>query len=144
MEVRAKKYLGQHFLKDENIAAQIADSLTGSVPHVLEIGPGMGVMTKYLLDKPELDFHAIEIDRESVDYLHSHYPSLHVIEGDFLQLDLSTLFPNPFAVIGNFPYNISSQILFRVYDNRNRIPELVGMFQKEVAERVCAAPGSKT
>ena len=144
MEVRAKKYLGQHFLKDENIAAQIADSLTGSVPHVLEIGPGMGVMTKYLLDKPELDFHAIEIDRESVDYLHSHYPSLHVIEGDFLQLDLSTLFPNPFAVIGNFPYNISSQILFRVYYNRNRIPELVGMFQKEVAERVCAAPGSKT
>ena len=144
MEVRAKKYLGQHFLKDENIAAQIADSLTGSVPHVLEIGPGMGVMTKYLLDKPELDFHAIEIDRESVDYLHSHYPSLHVIEGDFLQLDLSTLFPNPFAVIGNFPYNISSQILFRVYDNRNRIPELVGMFQKEVAERVCASPGSKT
>lgn len=144
MEVRAKKYLGQHFLKDENIAAQIADSLTGLVPHVLEIGPGMGVMTKYLLDKPELDFHAIEIDRESVDYLHSHYPSLHVIEGDFLQLDLSTLFPNPFAVIGNFPYNISSQILFRVYDNRNRIPELVGMFQKEVAERVCAAPGSKT
>lgn len=144
MEVRAKKYLGQHFLKDENIAAQIADSLTGLVPHVLEIGPGMGVMTKYLLDKPELDFHAIEIDRESVDYLHSHYPSLHVIEGDFLQLDLSTLFPNPFAVIGNFPYNISSQILFRVFDNRNRIPELVGMFQKEVAERVCAAPGSKT
>lgn len=144
MEVRAKKYLGQHFLKDENIAAQIADSLTSSVPHVLEIGPGMGVMTKYLLDKPELDFHAIEIDRESVDYLHTHYPSLHVIEGDFLQLDLSTLFPNPFAVIGNFPYNISSQILFRVYDNRNRIPELVGMFQKEVAERVCAAPGSKT
>ena len=144
MEVRAKKYLGQHFLKDENIAAQIADSLTGSVPHVLEIGPGMGVMTKYLLDKSELDFHAIEIDRESVDYLHSHYPSLHVIEGDFLQLDLSTLFPNPFAVIGNFPYNISSQILFRVFDNRNRIPELVGMFQKEVAERVCAAPGSKT
>ena len=144
MEVRAKKYLGQHFLKDENIAAQIADSLTGSVPHVLEIGPGMGVMTIDLLDKPELDFHAIEIDRESVVYLHSHYPSLHVIEGDFLQLDLSTLFPNPFAVIGNFPYNISSQILFRVYDNRNRIPELVGMFQKEVAERVCAAPGSKT
>lgn len=144
MEVRAKKFLGQHFLKDENIARQIADSLTGLTPHVLEIGPGMGVLTKYLYDKEGIDFHAIEIDRESVDYLHSHYPSLHVIEGDFLQLDLSTLFPNPFAVIGNFPYNISSQILFRVYDNRNRIPELVGMFQKEVAERVCAAPGSKT
>lgn len=144
MEVRAKKYLGQHFLKDEHIAQQIADSLTGSTPHVLEIGPGMGVLTKYLYAKPELDFHAIEIDTESVVYLHDHYPTLHVIEGDFLQLDLSTLFSEPFAVIGNFPYNISSQILFKVFDNRNHIPEVVGMFQKEVAERVAAKPGSKT
>lgn len=144
MEVRAKKYLGQHFLKDEHIAQQIADSLTGSTPHVLEIGPGMGVLTKYLYAKPELDFHAIEIDTESVVYLHDHYPTLHVIEGDFLQLDLSTLFSEPFAVIGNFPYNISSQILFKVFDNRNHIPEVVGMFQKEVAERVAAMPGSKT
>ena len=144
MEVRAKKFLGQHFLKDESIAQDIAESLTGATPHVLEIGPGMGVMTKYLLDNQNLDFHAIEIDRESVAYLHDHYPSLHVIEGDFLTLDLGVLFSGPFAVIGNFPYNISSQILFKVYDNRNQIPEVVGMFQKEVAERVAAKPGSKT
>lgn len=144
MEVRAKKYLGQHFLKDENIARQIAESLTGQTPRVLEIGPGMGVLTKYLHADPALDFHAIEIDSESVAYLHDHYPSLNVIEGDFLALDLATLFSEPFAVIGNFPYNISSQILFKVYDNRNRIPEVVGMFQKEVAERVAARPGSKT
>ena len=144
MEVRAKKALGQHFLKDENIALQIADSLTGLTPHVLEIGPGMGVLTKYLYNRENIDFHAIEIDTESVEYLHAHYPSLHVIEGDFLALDLSTLFAEPFAVIGNFPYNISSQILFKVFDNRNCIPEVVGMFQKEVAERVAAKPGSKT
>ena len=144
MEVHAKKFLGQHFLKDENIARQIADSLTAATPHVLEIGPGMGVLTKYLYNKEGLDFHAIEIDRESVAYLHEHYPTLHVIEGDFLALDLSTLFSEPFAVIGNFPYNISSQILFKVFDNRNCIPEVVGMFQKEVAERVAAKPGSKT
>ncbi|MBO4599351.1 MAG: 16S rRNA (adenine(1518)-N(6)/adenine(1519)-N(6))-dimethyltransferase RsmA [Bacteroidales bacterium] len=144
MEVRAKKALGQHFLKDEGIARQIAESLTGATPHVLEIGPGMGVMTKYLLENKALDFHAIEIDRESVAYLHQHYPTLHVIEGDFLALNLQHLFTEPFAVIGNFPYNISSQILFKVYDNRAQIPELVGMFQKEVAERVAAKPGSKT
>ena len=144
MEVRAKKALGQHFLKDEGIARQIAENLTGATPHVLEIGPGMGVMTKYLLENKALDFHAIEIDRESVAYLHQHYPTLHVIEGDFLALNLQHLFTEPFAVIGNFPYNISSQILFKVYDNRAQIPELVGMFQKEVAERVAAKPGSKT
>lgn len=144
MEVRAKKYLGQHFLKDENIARQIAESLTGSTTHVLEIGPGMGVLTKYLHANEALDFHAIEIDTESVVYLHDHYPTLHVIEGDFLALDLNELFSEPFAVIGNFPYNISSQILFKVYDNRNQIPEVVGMFQKEVAERVATKPGSKT
>ena len=144
MEVRAKKYLGQHFLKDEQIAQQIAESLTGLTPHVLEIGPGMGVLTKYLHANPALDFHAIEIDTESVAYLHDHYPALHVIEGDFLKLDLQELFSEPFAVIGNFPYNISSQILFKVYENRNHIPEVVGMFQKEVAERMAAKPGSKT
>ena len=144
MEVRAKKALGQHFLRDENIARQIAESLTGATHHVLEVGPGMGVLTKYLLANPDLDFHAIEIDRESVAYLHTHYPSLHVIEGDFLALNLSQLFSEPFAVIGNFPYNISSQILFKVYDYRDQVPEVVGMFQKEVAERVAARPGSKT
>lgn len=144
MEVRAKKYLGQHFLRDEGIARQIADSLTGATPHVLEIGPGMGVLTKYLCDRPDLDFHAIEIDTESVEYLHQHYPALHVIEGDFLSLDLSTIFSEPFAIIGNFPYNISSQILFKLFDNRDRVPELVGMFQKEVAERVAAPAGNKS
>lgn len=144
MEVRAKKFLGQHFLKDENIARQIAESLTGQTTHVLEIGPGMGVLTKYLHANESLDFHAIEIDSESVVYLHEHYPQLHVIEGDFLALNLAELFSEPFAVIGNFPYNISSQILFKVFDNRNQIPEVVGMFQKEVAERVAAKPGSKT
>ena len=144
MEVRAKKALGQHFLRDENIARQIAESLTGATHHVLEVGPGMGVLTKYLLANPDLDFHAIEIDRESVAYLHDHYPALHVIEGDFLELNLSQLFSEPFAVIGNFPYNISSQILFKVYDYRDQVPAVVGMFLKEVAERVAARPGSKT
>lgn len=142
--VRAKKHLGQHFLKDENIARRIADSLTGDVKQVLEIGPGMGVLTKYLVDKSELNFCAIEIDTESVAYLNQHYPHLKVIEGDFLRLDASTLFQDSFAIIGNFPYNISSQILFKVYESRNMVPEVVGMFQKEVAERVAAKPGSKT
>ena len=144
MDVRAKKYLGQHFLTDESIASRIAESLSGSCPRLLEIGPGMGVLTKYLYSRPELDFRAIEIDTESVDYLHSHYPDLQVIEGDFLKMDLTALFHESFAVIGNFPYNISSQILFRVFENRNLIPEVVGMFQKEVAERIAASPGSKT
>lgn len=144
MDVRAKKYLGQHFLTDESIAARIAESLSGNCPRVLEIGPGMGVLTKYLYSRPELDFRAIEIDTESVDYLHSHYPDLKVIEGDFLKMDLTALFHESFAVIGNFPYNISSQILVRVFENRNLIPEVVGMFQKEVAERIAAGPGSKT
>ena len=143
-QVRAKKFLGQHFLTDESIAERIAHSLTGQVPCLLEIGPGMGVLTKYLLDDSRYNFKAIEIDRESVAYLHDHYPTLDVIEGDFLRLDLKTIFPEPFAVIGNFPYNISSQILFRVFENRHMIPEVVGMFQKEVAERVAAGPGSKT
>lgn len=143
-EVKAKKFLGQHFLTDETIAKRIVDSLSGSVPNVIEIGPGMGVLTKYLIEKQELNFHVIEIDRESVAWLHEHYPSLSVIEGDFLKLDLSSLFHDSFAIIGNFPYNISSQILFRVFECRNQAVEVVGMFQKEVAERVAAGPGSKT
>ena len=142
--VKAKKFLGQHFLKDEQIARRIAESLSGRVCHVLEIGPGMGVLTKYLIANEALDFMAIELDSESVAYLHAHYPSLRVVEGDFLRLDLASLFPQPFAIIGNFPYNISSQILFRLYECRNVVPELVGMFQKEVAERVAAQPGCKT
>lgn len=143
-EVKAKKFLGQHFLTDERIAERIVDSLSTETNHVLEIGPGMGVLTKYLIKKDELDFHVVEIDRESVAYLHDHYPTLDVIEGDFLQYDLTSLFHDTFSIIGNFPYNISSQILFKVFDNRDRVSEVVGMFQKEVAERVSAGPGSKT
>lgn len=143
-EVKAKKFLGQHFLTDERIAERIVESLSTETNHVLEIGPGMGVLTKYLIKKDELDFHVVEIDRESVAYLHDHYPTLDVIEGDFLQYDLTPLFHDTFSIIGNFPYNISSQILFKVFDNRDRVSEVVGMFQKEVAERVAAGPGSKT
>lgn len=143
-EVRAKKFLGQHFLTDEGIAKRIVDSLSPEVSHLLEIGPGMGVLTKYLINRADTDFHVIEIDRESVAYLHDHYPTLDIVEGDFLKQDLSALFHDTYAIIGNFPYNISSQILFRVFDNRNQVSEVVGMFQKEVAERVAAGPGSKT
>lgn len=143
-EVKAKKFLGQHFLTDEKIAERIVESLSTTTNHVLEIGPGMGVLTKYLIKKDELDFHVVEIDRESVAYLHDHYPTLDVIEGDFLKYDLTSLFQDTFCIIGNFPYNISSQILFKVFDNRDKVTEVVGMFQKEVAERVAAGPGSKT
>jgi 16S rRNA (adenine1518-N6/adenine1519-N6)-dimethyltransferase len=143
-EVKAKKFLGQHFLTDEKIAERIVESLSPETNHVLEIGPGMGVLTKYLIKKEELDFHVVEIDRESVAYLHDHYPTLDVIEGDFLQYNLTSLFQDTFSIIGNFPYNISSQILFKVFDNRDKVTEVVGMFQKEVAERVAAGPGSKT
>ncbi len=142
-EVKAKKFLGQHFLTDETIAQRIVDSLSGRNANVVEIGPGMGVLTKYLLQNPALNLRVVEIDRESVAYLHDHYPTLDVIEGDFLKLNLTTLFHDTFAVIGNFPYNISSQILFRVFECRNEAVEVVGMFQKEVAERVAAGPGSK-
>ena len=148
-QVKAKKQLGQHFLTDENIAERIARSLTGRSRCLLEIGPGMGVLTKYLIGDERYHFAAIELDRESVDYLAVHYPELRVIEGDFLRLDLSSLFSETelsegISIIGNFPYNISSQILFRVFEHRDMVPEVVGMFQKEVAERVASAPGSKT
>ena len=143
-EVKAKKFLGQHFLTDENIARRIVESLSPDVPRLLEIGPGMGVLTKYLINKTDTDFKVIEIDRESVSYLHEYYPSLNIIEGDFLKQDLSSLFHDSYAIIGNFPYNISSQILFRVFEQRNSVSEVVGMFQKEVAERIAAGPGSKT
>lgn len=146
-KVKAKKHLGQHFLNDENTARRIGDTLSlGGYEHVLEIGPGMGVLTKYLLDKP-VNVSVIEIDTESVDYLNGHYPKLHghIISGDFLKYNINTLFNGqPFAVIGNFPYNISSQIVFRALEFRDRIPEFSGMFQKEVAERICEKEGSKT
>ncbi|MEZ4838333.1 16S rRNA (adenine(1518)-N(6)/adenine(1519)-N(6))-dimethyltransferase RsmA [Flavobacterium sp.] len=146
-KVKAKKHLGQHFLTDENIAQKIADSLTlNGYQTVLEIGPGMGVLTKYLLEKP-ISTYVIEIDLESVDYLNKHYPKLHgkIISKDFLKYDLSEVFgEDSFAIIGNFPYNISSQIVFKTLELRERIPEFSGMFQKEVAERICEKKGSKT
>jgi len=144
-QVRAKKYLGQHFLKDMGIASQIAESLVlDSRTSVLEIGPGMGVLTQFLLQNPLIDLTAVELDTESVEYLHIHYPELKVIEADFLKMDLKNLFPDKFCIIGNFPYNISSQIFFKMLDNKDSIPCLAGMIQKEVAERIAAPAGSKT
>lgn len=146
--VRAKKHLGQHFLRDENIARKIAHSLahTDQYKQVLEVGPGMGVLTKYLIEQNVFETWVAEVDTESVAYLKAHYPQLapRILEGDFLRMNLNAQFAEPFAVIGNFPYNISSQILFAVLEHRDRVPELVGMFQKEVAERVAEPPGSKT
>ena len=145
-KVRAKKHLGQHFLNDETIAQKIADTLTLNGYHkVLEIGPGMGVLTKYLLEKP-IETFVIEIDTESVAYLQKHYPKLDgkIISKDFLKYNLTeVLGTEPFAIIGNFPYNISSQIVFRLIQYRAQIPELVGMFQKEMAVRIVSPPGSK-
>ena len=143
--VRPKKNLGQHFLTDQNIARKIVDSLGADVPDVLEIGPGMGVLTQYLLQRPELNVHVVEIDRESVEYLQQNFPTLkHIWGEDFLKTDVASRFSGNFSFIGNFPYNISSQIFFRVLELRNRIPETVGMIQKEVAERIAAPHGSKT
>ena len=173
MEVRAKKALGQHFLTDQSIAQNIVGALQGS--DILEVGPGMGVLTQYLLTQhcvntstplhpqgglrgvplrlPEsqcsdCDVHlkVVEIDKESVAYLKKHYPSLGdgLIEGDFLKMDLSSVFPGPFSIIGNFPYNISSQIFFKIIDNRDLVPEVVCMIQKEVAQRIAEKPGTKT
>lgn len=146
MSVKAKKHLGQHFLKDLNIAQKIADTLSFSgYRKILEIGPGMGVLTQFLLEK-DTDVFVIEIDRESVAYLENHFPKLEnkIISGDFLKFDVVHYFKEPFAVIGNFPYNISSQIVFKMLDLRAHIPEFSGMFQKEVAERICEKAGSKT
>ena len=169
--VHPKKALGQHFLRDLSIAQDIVDALCGaSIPEpyrfaegerqraegerrgdtlplpVLEVGPGTGVLTQFLLKQPQIDLRAIEIDRESVNYLLTHYPELNgrLIEADFLRINLHTLFDSPFLLIGNFPYNISSQIFFKVLEERDRIPVVVGMLQKEVAERIAAPPGSKT
>ena len=145
-QVKAKKKLGQHFLTDESIAKAIADSLSlEGYQHVLEIGPGMGVLTKYLLKKP-IKTHVIEIDSESVDYLKANYLNLadRVYEKDFLKFDLIEIFKDePFAIIGNFPYNISTQIVFKTIEMRDQIPEFSGMFQKEVAQRICSKEGSK-
>ena len=143
-EVRAKKYLGQHFLRDLDIAQRIADSLVfdGQMP-VLEIGPGMGVLTQYLLKNPDIDLTAVEIDKESVVYLQKHFPKLKLIEADFLKMDLSVYFQSSFCIIGNYPYNISSQIFFKLLEYRDNVPCLSGMVQKEVAERIASKPGCK-
>ena len=143
--VKPKKNLGQHFLRNEDIARQIAESIFSSPKNVLEIGPGMGVLTKYLIEQDYENFNVVEIDRESVEYLQQHYPALreHIWSKDFLTLDLANLFEQNLTIIGNFPYNISSQILFKVLDYKELVNEVVGMFQKEVAERVAAKPGNR-
>ena len=143
--VRAKKHLGQHFLTDKKIASNIVDSLEAKeVSTVLEIGAGMGVLTEFLLKK-SFQTYVVEIDRESVDYLSRHFIQLQdkILQEDFLKFNLKAYFNEQVAIIGNFPYNISSQILFRVLDFKELIPEVVGMFQKEVAERIASKPGSK-
>lgn len=144
--VRPKKKLGQHFLKDQNIARKIVDNLSVGNKDVLEVGPGMGILTRYLLEKKEFVVHVVEIDVESVHYIEQNFPELSgkIYNEDFLKLDISKHFPGSCSIIGNFPYNISSQIFFRVLEFRNCVPELVGMVQKEVAERISATSGSKT
>ena len=144
-QVTPKKALGQHFLTDEEIARRIVDSLQASSHQVLEIGPGMGVLTRYLLQRSDINLRVVEIDRESVAYLQQHFPALvnRILSADFLKLPLADLYPDSVCIIGNFPYNISSQILFKILENKDLVPETVGMFQKEVAERVASAPGKK-
>ena len=144
--VKAKKHLGQHFLKDLNIAQKIADTLSlANYKKVVEIGAGMGVLTQFLLKK-DTEVYVVEIDKESVAYLEAHYPELRgkIIADDFLKYDIAGYLREPFAIIGNFPYNISTQIVFKLLELRDYVPEFSGMFQKEVAERICEREGSKT
>jgi 16S rRNA (adenine1518-N6/adenine1519-N6)-dimethyltransferase len=146
--VRPKKFLGQHFLKDKNIALRIVDSLVLSkgMNHVVEIGPGTGVLTQYLLANADIDLKVVEIDRESVAYLAEHYPALkdRIISGDFLEMEIEKKFPANLMIIGNLPYNISSQIFFKILDHRNQVAQVVCMIQKEVADRIAEKEGSKT
>ncbi len=154
--VKAKKHLGQHFLKDESVAQKIAQTLSlDGYQNVLEIGPGMGVLTKHLLQR-DLDLVAMDLDDESIVYLNHSFPlehaailkqnnRLNIVEADFLKFDLTELYgEEQFAITGNFPYNISSQIVFKMLEMRHQIPEFSGMFQKEVAKRICEGPGNKT
>ena len=144
--LKAKKHLGQHFLKDLNIAQKIADTLSlANYKKVVEIGAGMGVLTQFLLKK-DTEVYVVEIDKESVAYLEAHYPELRgkIIADDFLKYDIAGYLREPFAIIGNFPYNISTQIVFKLLELRDYVPEFSGMFQKEVAERICEREGSKT
>ncbi len=145
-KVRAKKCLGQHFLNDEEIAKSITNLLSENTEKVVEIGPGMGVLTQFLVKNDNYETYLIDIDSESIVYLKKHFSELNdtIIEGDFLKMNLEDISNNEsFAIIGNFPYNISTQILFKVLDYKDQIPEVVGMFQKEVAERIASKPGSK-
>ncbi len=152
MYVRAKKALGQHFLKDQKIAARIVEALQipeeslAAGTNVIEVGPGTGVLTQYLVNNQKINLVLAEIDSESVEFLKIHYPNMGsaLIEGDFLKMDLSKIFNGDFMVIGNFPYNISSQIFFKVLEYRERVPQVVGMLQKEVAERLASPPGNKS
>jgi 16S rRNA (adenine1518-N6/adenine1519-N6)-dimethyltransferase len=143
-----KKYLGQHFLRDQNIAHKIVDALIlgDNIQSVLEIGPGTGVLTQYLLPRADLNFYVVEIDHESVLYLKEKFPGLKdkLVEGDFLEMELPAFFSSPIAVIGNFPYNISSQIFFKILEHRNLVLEVVCMLQKEVADRIASRHGNKT
>ena len=144
--VRPKKALGQHFLVDLNIARKIVDAMSDEVTTLVEVGAGMGVLTQYLIEDRLEQLHVVEIDTESIEYLHNAYPQLgeRLVHGDFLKTDLSKFATEKMGVIGNFPYNISSQIFFQVLKYRNQVDEVVGMIQKEVAERIAAGPGSKT
>lgn len=144
MNVRPKKHLGQHFLHSKEIALKIVDSLSYvDYNEVLEIGPGKGILTEFLLGKEAIQLSAVEIDKESVDYLNEHYPKLKVYNKDFLKMSLDDYYKNDFAIIGNFPYNISTQILFKMLDFKSQVIELTGMFQKEVARRICSESGNK-
>lgn len=144
--VRAKKHLGQHFLKDGDAALCITEGLTGhgGYKDVLEVGPGTGALTMHLLQRKDINLTCVELDGESVAHLRAKWPQLRVVQGDLLRMDLGQVAEGPLGVIGNFPYNISTQIIFKVLENRDRVPEVVGMFQKEVADRLCAGPGSRT
>ncbi len=147
MKVKAKKHLGQHFLTDMSVCQRMTNAIeVDSVDKVLEVGPGMGALTKFLLKREDFETHVVEVDTESVTYLNENFEDLKgkIYELDFLRVDLKELMgEKPFVVAGNFPYNISSQILFKVLDYKDQVPVVVGMFQKEVAERVAEKPGTK-
>lgn len=144
--VKPKKHLGQHFLTDKSVARAIVDAINPSTQNLVEVGAGTGVLTQYILEKKLENFKIIEIDTESVNYLLRNFEDLNnkIIEADFLHYKLESIFPEKFSIIGNFPYNISNQILFKAYDYRDQVMEIVGMFQKEVAERIASKPGKKT
>jgi 16S rRNA (adenine1518-N6/adenine1519-N6)-dimethyltransferase len=145
LPVRPKKSLGQHFLKDRNIAARIIRHLEGRSGNVLEIGPGMGILTLYLIERPTPNLYLIEIDPHSVDYLADRFPGMQdrILMADFLDFDMTKIFGGTFSIVGNFPYHISSQIVFRILGYRDQVDEVVGMFQKEVGERIASPPGSR-